>query len=90
MRCTQNEHVNEAPGADRLGKVLLVTHEVDLEDKITIRDVVSMQEPASTMDKQLWLDRSATQDSTSLWQNHERLMVASPDLIGLMIQEAHG
>ena len=46
----------EVTGADRLGKVLLVTHEVDLEDKITIRDVVSMQEPASTMDKQLWLD----------------------------------
>ena len=50
-----------------MGKVLLVTHEVDLEDKITLRDVVSMQEAASTIDKQLWLDRGATQDSGGLW-----------------------
>lgn len=30
-------------GADRPGKVLLVTHEVDLEDRITLKDVVVMQ-----------------------------------------------
>jgi len=42
------------------------------------------------MDKQLWLDRGATQDSTGLWRNHEGLIVAPPDLLGLMIQEAHG
>ncbi|KAL6459661.1 hypothetical protein MHYP_G00314200 [Metynnis hypsauchen] len=45
---------------------------------------------ASAMDKQLWLDRSATQDSTGLWRSHEGLIIAPPDLLGLMIQEAHG
>ena len=61
-----------------------------MEGKITLRDVVSMQEVASMMDKQLWLDRGATQDFSGLWRNHQRLMVAPPDLLGLMIQEAHG
>ncbi len=42
------------------------------------------------MDKQLWSDRGASQDSTGLWRNHEGLIVAPPDLLGLMIQEAHG
>lgn len=63
---------------------------MDLEDKITLRDVISIQEAASTLDKQLWQDRGATQDSTGLWRNHEGLIVAPPDLLGLMIQEAHG
>lgn len=73
-----------------MGKVLLVTDEVDLEDKITLRDVITMQEAAPSINKQLWLYRSATQDSTGLRQNHEGLMVAPPDLLGLMIQESHG
>ncbi|KAI4895565.1 hypothetical protein NFI96_031237, partial [Prochilodus magdalenae] len=34
-------------GADKVGKVLLVTHEVDLEDNITLRDVIIMQEAVS-------------------------------------------
>ena len=73
-----------------MGKVFLVTHEVDLEDKITLKDVISLQDAASAMDKELWQGRGATQDSTGLWRNHEGLMVAPPDLLGLMIQEAHG
>lgn len=47
-------------GADRSGKVLLVIHEVDLEDKIMLKDVVIMQEDAPAMDKQLRQDRGAT------------------------------
>ena len=49
-----------------------------------------MQEAASMIDKQLCLDRGATQDSGGLWRNHEGLIIAPPDLLGLMIQEAHG
>ncbi|CAJ1078010.1 protein NYNRIN-like isoform X2 [Xyrichtys novacula] len=85
-----DEAAKAVTGADKEGKVLLVTHEVDLEDKITLKDIVSMQEAASEIDKQLWRDRGATQDTTGLWRNHEGLMVAPPDLLGLMIQEAHG
>lgn len=66
--------------ADKLGKVLLVTHEVVLEDKITLNDVVSLQNAASPLDKQLWRDRGANPDSSGLWCNHEGLMVAPPDL----------
>ncbi|KAE8281764.1 hypothetical protein D5F01_LYC19147 [Larimichthys crocea] len=77
-------------GADKPGKVLLVTHEIELEDKITPRDVILMQEAVNAIDKQLWVDRGASQDSTGLWRNHEGLIVAPPDLLGLMIQEAHG
>lgn len=77
-------------GADKLGKVFLVTHEVDIEDSITFRDVITMQAEASTLDKQLWMDRGALQDSTGLWRNHEGLMVAPPSLLGLLIHEAHG
>ena len=36
--------------ARRTGQVLLVTHEVDLEDKITLKDVILMQEAANAMD----------------------------------------
>uniref|UniRef100_A0AAQ6APB8 Uncharacterized protein n=1 Tax=Amphiprion ocellaris TaxID=80972 RepID=A0AAQ6APB8_AMPOC len=94
-RVTQgNKAADEAArtvvGADKMGRVLLVSHEVDLEDNVTLRDVILMQEAASAMDKQLWLDRGATQDPTGLWRNHEGLMVAPPDLLGLMIHEAHG
>ncbi len=49
-----------------------------------------MQAAVHAVDKQLWLDRGASQDSTGLWRNHEGLVVAPPDLVGLMIQEAHG
>lgn len=45
-----DEAAKAVTGVDR---VLLVTHEVDLEDKITLRDVISMQEAASAIDKQL-------------------------------------
>ena len=33
----------------------LVTHEVDLEDKIKLRDVILMQEAVPAIDKHLWL-----------------------------------
>ncbi|KAL6475706.1 hypothetical protein MHYP_G00167460 [Metynnis hypsauchen] len=85
-----DEAARAVTGADKLGEVFLVTHEVDLEDKIMDRDVILMQEAASAMDKQLWLDRGATQDSTGLWRSHEGLIIAPPDLLDLMIQEAHG
>ena len=85
-----DEAAKTVTGADKLGKVLLVTHEVNLEDKITLEDVILMQEAAPEMDKQLWLARGATRDSTGLWRNHEGLAIAPPDLLGLMIQEAHG
>lgn len=49
-----------------------------------------MQEVSPEKDKQLWLDRGATQDSTGLWRNHEGLIVAPSDLLALMIQEARG
>ncbi|KAM7417008.1 hypothetical protein PAMA_016903 [Pampus argenteus] len=85
-----DEAAKAVTGADKLGKVFMVTHEVNLEEKITLRDVILMQEAASDMDKQLWLDRGAIQDTAGLWRNHEGLIVAPPDLLGLMIQEAHG
>lgn len=85
-----DEAAKAVTGADRLGNVFLVAHEVDLEDKITLKDVMLMQEAVPAMDKQLWVDRGAMQDSTGLWRNHEGLIVAPPDLLGLMIQEAHG
>uniref|UniRef100_A0AAR2IQQ4 Uncharacterized protein n=1 Tax=Pygocentrus nattereri TaxID=42514 RepID=A0AAR2IQQ4_PYGNA len=85
-----DEAAKAVTGADKLGKVFLVTHEVDLEDKITLKDVQLMQEAASAVDKQLWVERGATQDSTGLWRNHEGLIVAPSDLLGLMIHEAHG
>ncbi|KAI3367264.1 hypothetical protein L3Q82_008151 [Scortum barcoo] len=85
-----DEAAKAVTGADQPGKILLVTHEVDLEDKITLRDVILMQDGAHAVDKQLWLDRGAIQDSTGLWRNHEGLMIAPPDLLGLLIQEAHG
>lgn len=77
-------------GANRPGKVLLVAHEIDLEENVTLQDIVAMQSDASPLDKQLWRDRGAMQDSSGLWRNHEGLIVAPPDLLGLMILEAHG
>ena len=47
-------------GADKLGEVLLVTHEVNLEDEIMPREVILMHEAASEWDKQLWQDHAAT------------------------------
>lgn len=85
-----DEAAKAVTGADKLGKVFLVTHGVDLEDRITLKEVILMQEAASMIDKQLWLDRGAVKDSTGLWRNHEGLIVAPLDLLGLMIQEAHG
>ncbi|XP_030580076.1 uncharacterized protein LOC115776499 [Archocentrus centrarchus] len=85
-----DEAAKAVTGANKVGEVFLVTHEVDLEDKITLRDVILMQEAVPDLDKQLWLDRGVTQDSMGLWRNHEGLIVAPPDLLGLMIQEAHG
>ena len=85
-----DETARAVAGANKPGKVLLVTHEVELEEHITLRDIRLMQEEASMMDKHLWLARGASQDSTGLWRNHEGLVVAPPDLVGLLIQEAHG
>ena len=85
-----DEAAKAVTGACESGKVLLVTHEMELEDKITIKDVILMQETAPALDKQLWVNRGASQDSTGLWRNHEGLVVAPPDLLGLLIQEAHG
>ncbi|XP_013856432.1 uncharacterized protein LOC106512336, partial [Austrofundulus limnaeus] len=72
------------------GHVLLVTHEVTLEDKISMKDVILMQEAVPAVEKQLWIERGASQEASGLWRNHEGLMVAPPDLLGLLIQEAHG
>ena len=79
-----------AAGADKPGKVLLVTHEIELEDNITLKDIMLMQNEANAVDKQLWQARGASQDATGLWRNHEGLVVAPPNLLGLLIQEAHG
>nr|XP_049585122.1 uncharacterized protein K02A2.6-like [Syngnathus scovelli] len=94
-RVTQGNRVaDEAARAvtkgSQKGKVLLVTHEVDLEDRVTLRDVILMQAAVNPMDKHLWEQRGASQDPTGLWRNHEGLVVAPPDLLGLLIQEAHG
>lgn len=93
-RITQGNRAADAAaksvvGADKLGKVLLVTHEIELENKITLRDIVLMQEEANALDKNLWLARGASKDDTGLWRNHEGLVVAPPNLLGLLIQEAH-
>ena len=40
-----DEAAKAVTGADKLGRVLLVTHEVDLEDKITLRDVILLLFP---------------------------------------------
>lgn len=85
-----DEAAKAATGANKLGEVFLVTHEIDLEDKITLKDVLAMQDAVPNVEKQLWRERGATQDSEGLWRNHEGLLVAPPDLLGLMIQEAHG
>lgn len=76
-------------GADKQGKVLLSTHEVDLDDRVTLRDIIAMQNDAPSVDKQLWRNRGAIPDLTGLWRNHEGLIVAPSDLLGLLIQEAH-
>lgn len=65
------------------GQTLLVTH---LEDATTLRDVI-MQEAVHGIDNQLWIDRGASQDDSGLWRNHEDLVVAPPDLLGLLVQE---
>ena len=49
-----------------------------------------MQESVHAIYKQLWVDRGARQDSTGLWRNHEGLIIAPLNLLGLLIQEAHG
>lgn len=85
-----DEAAKAVTGANKVGKILLVTHEVTLEDKITLKDVILIQEAAPETDKQLWVERGATRDSTELWRNHEGLIIAPPDLLGLMIHEAHG
>lgn len=85
-----DEAAKAVTGANRPGKVLLVTQEVNLENTVTLQDIVAMQNDASPLDKQLWKDRGATQDSSGLWRNHEGLIVAPPDLLGLIILEAHG
>uniref|UniRef100_A0A3B1IGT4 ribonuclease H n=1 Tax=Astyanax mexicanus TaxID=7994 RepID=A0A3B1IGT4_ASTMX len=77
-------------GANTSGEIFLVTHAVDLEDNVTLRDVALMQEAVPDVDKRLWQDRGATPDSTGLWRSHEGLIVAPSDLLGLMIHEAHG
>lgn len=84
------EAAKAVTGANKPGKVLLVTHKVNLDNTVTLQDVVAMQNNASPLDKQLWKDRGATRDSSGLWRNHEGLIVAPPDLLGLMILEAHG
>lgn len=85
-----DDAAKQVTGADKPGKVLLVVHGMDLENQITLEDVVAMQNDAPAVDRQLWRDRGAVQTSTGLWRNHEGLIVAPPDLLGLMIQEAHG
>ena len=76
-----DEAAKAVTGACRPGKVLLITHEIELEDKITIKDVILMQESVHAIDKQLWVDRGARQDSTGLWRNHEGLIIAPLDLL---------
>lgn len=85
-----DEAAKAVTGADRPGKVFLVTQDIDVEKNVTLQDVVVMQNEASPLDRQLWMDRGAAQDPSGLWRNHEGLVVAPPDLLGLMIQEAHG
>ncbi|KAJ3582962.1 hypothetical protein NHX12_000063 [Muraenolepis orangiensis] len=79
---TADEAAKYATGADRPGKVLLVTHEVELTEKITLQDLLMMQEEANALDKNLWLARGASQDKTGMWRNHEGLIVAPSDLLG--------
>lgn len=55
-------------GANKPGKVFLVTHKIDLEERVTLQDVVAMQNDAPPLDKQLWQDRHAIQDSSVLWK----------------------
>ncbi|KAJ3583233.1 hypothetical protein NHX12_034172 [Muraenolepis orangiensis] len=73
---TADEAAKYATGADRPGKVLLVTHEVELTEKITLQDLLMMQEEANALDKNLWLASGASQDKTGMWRNHEGLIVA--------------
>ena len=77
-------------GANKPGKVLLVTHSVDFEKNISLDDLVMLQNEANEIDKDLWRDRGAVQDATGLWRNHEGLVIAPPDLLGMLIREAHG
>lgn len=71
------------------GQGLLVTYEVDLEDRITLRDLILIKEAVHDSDKQFWIDIGATQNFAGLWRNHEGMVVAPPDLLGLLIEEAH-
>lgn len=64
--------------------------EVELEEKVTMADLAMLQDDAAELDKQLWLARGATKDSTGLYRNHEGLLIAPPDLLTLLIHEAHG
>ena len=45
-----DEAAKAAAGADKTGKVPLVTHEVELEDNITLKDTLLMQEEANAVD----------------------------------------
>ncbi|KAJ3584773.1 hypothetical protein NHX12_015268 [Muraenolepis orangiensis] len=83
---TADEAAKYATGADRPGKVLLVTHEVELTEKITLQDLLMMQEEANALDKNLWLARGASQDKTGMWRNHEGLIVAPSDLLETAVE----
>lgn len=94
-RVSRGNHAADAAakavtGADGPGDVLLVTHHCDLEEKITLEDIALMQDEASTLDKDLWTSRGATKDERGLWRNHEGFLIAPPNLLTLLIQEAHG
>ena len=77
-------------GALHEREALLMTHEAELEDYITLEEVAKMQEEAAEPDKTLWIERGASKDEDGLWRNHEGLIIAPPTLLPLLILEGHG
>ncbi|CAL9692543.1 unnamed protein product [Knipowitschia caucasica] len=69
---------------------IMVTHMIDLEEQLTHKDLLLLQEEVSEAERQLWLQRGASKDSQGLWRNHEGLFAAPTGLLPLLINEAHG
>ncbi|XP_041833465.1 uncharacterized protein LOC121634675 isoform X2 [Melanotaenia boesemani] len=82
--------------ADRAAKqvaaslqAVIETATFDLEDKITIKDIVLMQQNVLDTQKDWWRQRGAQMDNEQVWRTHDGLIVLPDDLMTLLIREGH-
>lgn len=60
-----------------------------VEPSLTINDIITMQQQASSYEQSKWVERGAKCGQDGLWRFHDGRIVATTKLLGMLIADAH-